>query len=211
MKKKKIISYWNNYYNKKIKFKESSFARFVFKFIGRSNNKRLIDIGCGNGRDSFFFSKKGYSVTGIDISNTAIQNNSIIEDKNLSFLKFDVENDTISKKFDIIYSRFFIHALSEKGEKKLIQLINKIKTKNTYIFLEFRNSKDDIFNKIRYKEHNNFVDFNNGHFRRIIDTRLFIKNFIKKTKSKNIYTKPSKNLSIVKNDNPNLSRVIFKF
>ena len=81
--KKKIISYWNSYYNKKIKFKESSFARFVFKFISGSKKKKLIDIGCGNGRDSIFFSKKGYTVTGIDISKTAIKNNSIIRNKNL--------------------------------------------------------------------------------------------------------------------------------
>ena len=36
MKKKKIISYWNTYYNKKIKFKESSFARFVFKYVEKA-------------------------------------------------------------------------------------------------------------------------------------------------------------------------------
>jgi 2-polyprenyl-3-methyl-5-hydroxy-6-metoxy-1,4-benzoquinol methylase len=211
MKKKKIISYWNTYYNKKIKFKESSFARFVFKYIGKSKKNKLIDIGCGNGRDSVYFSKKGYLVTGIDISRTAIKNNTITKNKNLSFLKFDIENDTTSKKFDIIYSRFFLHALSEKGEKKLIQLINKIKTKNTYVFLEFRNSRDNIFYKVKNKKHNKFVNFNNGHFRRIIDTKLFIKNFISKTKSNNIYAKSSKNLSVIKDDNPNLSRVIFKF
>ena len=36
-----------------------------------------------------------------------------------------------------------------------------------------------------------------------------VTNFIK-TKSKIIYSKSSKNLSIVKKDNPNLSRLIFK-
>jgi tellurite methyltransferase len=115
-KKKKIISYWDSYYNKKIKFKESSFARFVFKYIGKLKNKKLIDIGCGNGRDSIFFSKKEYFVTGIDISSTAIINNSVMESKYLSFSKFDIEKNTTTKKYDIIYSRFFIHTLTEKGE-----------------------------------------------------------------------------------------------
>ena len=94
----------------------------------------MIDIGCGNGRDSIFFSKKGYFVTGIDISNTAITKNSIMKNKNLSFSKFDIENDTTTKKFDIIYSRFFIHALTEKGEIKLIKLIKKIKKKILMFF-----------------------------------------------------------------------------
>jgi hypothetical protein len=94
---------------------------------------------------------------------------------------------------------------------KLIKLINKIKKKNTYVFLEFRNSNDEIFKKIKDKKHNNFINFGKGHFRRIINTKHFIKNFINKTKSKNLYTKSSKNLSIVEGDNPNLTRVIFKF
>ena len=53
MKKKLLINYWNNYYDNFEKFKESSFARFVKKKIKK--NSKIIDIGCGNGRDSFFF------------------------------------------------------------------------------------------------------------------------------------------------------------
>ena len=182
MKKNNIISYWNRYYNNEVKFKESSFARFVSRYIGRSKKKKIIDIGCGNGRDSIFFCKKGYVVTGIDISKIDIKKNSILKNKNLFFLNFDIENDTTSKKFDIIYSRFFIHALTNKGEKKFIELVNKIKTKNTLVFLEFRNSKDEIFNKLKDRKHNKFVNFGKGHYRRIINTKEFIKNFINKTK-----------------------------
>ena len=208
---KKISSYWNDFYSKDIRFKESSFARFVLKNVTNHKKIKLIDIGCGNGRDSFFFNKKGFDVLGIDISQTVIKKNSQISNKKISFLNFDVEKDTISKKFDIIYSRFFIHALSEKGECKFIQLVNKLKKNNTLIFLEFRNSKDPIFNKFENKNHNDFINFGNGHYRRFIDTKKFVTNFLKKTKSKNIYLRSSKNISVLKKDNPNLSRAIFKF
>ena len=57
MKKKTLINYWNNYYGDKKKFRESSFARFVFKKIKKRKNLKIVDIGCGNGRDSLFFSK----------------------------------------------------------------------------------------------------------------------------------------------------------
>ena len=55
------------------------------------------------------------------------------------------------------------------------------------------------------------VEFEKGHFRRIIDPKIFKKSFIKETKAKIIYEKSGINLSIVKKDNPNLSRMIFKF
>ena len=60
MKKKKVINYWESFYKKKNKFKESTFAKFVYKKIkNKKLNGALIDIGCGNGRDSVFFSKSG--------------------------------------------------------------------------------------------------------------------------------------------------------
>ena len=45
------------------------------------------------------------------------------------------KKNKMNKKFDYIYCRFFLHAISENGENKLIELIKKIKTKGTIIFL----------------------------------------------------------------------------
>ena len=112
MKKNLLINYWNTYYKNNKKIKESSFARFAIKKIDK--NSKIIDIGCGNGRDSFFFSKNNLNVTAIDISKNAIKNNSLKSNKNLKFLKFDIGKNTMSKKFDVIYCRFFVHAISEK-------------------------------------------------------------------------------------------------
>ena len=79
------------------------------------------------------------------------------------------------------------------------------------VFFEFRNYKDKIFGDFKAKDHNKIIEFEKGHIRRIIDPKLFKKKFITKTKSKIIYEKSGVNLSIVKKDNPNLSRMIFKF
>ena len=83
MRKKTLINYWNNFYGDKKKFGESSFARFVLKKIKNKKNFKIIDIGCGNGRDSFFFSKKKFNVTGVDISSRAIKRNKIFKNKKI--------------------------------------------------------------------------------------------------------------------------------
>ena len=209
MKKNLLINYWNTYYKSNKKIKESSFARFVIKKIDK--NSKIIDIGCGNGRDSFFFSKNDLKVTAIDISKNAIKNNSLKSNKNLKFLKFDIGKNTMSKKFDVIYCRFFVHAISEKNENKLIAFIKKIKKRNTLAFFEFRNHKDKMFQKKKIRKHNDVIEFEKGHFRRIIDPKKFIKKVSSKIKLKVIYKKSAKNLSIVKNDNPHLTRIIFRF
>lgn len=210
MQKNKIQEHWNKFYNKKNKDTGSSFSKFIYKKLKFYNLKKIIDVGCGNGRDSIYFYKKGFFVTGVDLSDVAIKNNRNLINNNLKFKKFNIGTDTLNKKFDLIYSRFFLHAISKNNENKLIKLINKLKKKNTFICFEFRNDKDDIFNKFKPIKHNDFIDFGNNHFRRVINTKLFIKMFLKKVKCDLIYSHSSKNLSIVKKDNPNLTRLIFK-
>ena len=63
-KKFSIKNYWDIYYKKEKFQKESNFAKYIFsKYLKKKIKKNsfkfnLIDIGCGDGRDSFFLIKK---------------------------------------------------------------------------------------------------------------------------------------------------------
>jgi|GEM_PF-149392 ubiquinone/menaquinone biosynthesis C-methylase UbiE/ADP-ribose pyrophosphatase YjhB (NUDIX family) len=55
-------------------------------------NAKILDVGCGMGREAFNLTKMGFSVTGIDISNEAIKQVtelSLIKGYNIPFLHFD--------------------------------------------------------------------------------------------------------------------------
>ena len=210
MKKKNLIKYWDKFYSSRLIKKESTFAKFTYKKI-QLKKARILDIGCGNGRDSFFFNKKGFSVLGIDISKKIIDKNSKNSFENLQFKKFDIEKNILKDYFDIIYCRFFLHAINKIQEDKLITLIKNVKKEKTLVFFEFRNFKDKIFGNFKAEDHNKIVEFEKGHFRRIIEPTIFKKKFLSKTKAKIIYQISSTNLSVVKKDNPNLTRFIFKF
>jgi len=210
MQKNILINYWDTFYKKDSNNDESTFAQFTYKKIQKTKGK-ILDIGCGNGRDSYFFNKKGFKVIGIDISQKAIQKNSKNKNKNLIFKKFDIGKNKIQNKFEIIYCRFFLHTIDEFLEDKLINLIKNSKNNGTLVFFEFRNYKDKIFGNFKAKDHNKVIEFEKGHFRRLIDPKIFKNKFISETKSKIIYQKSSINLSVVKKDNPNLSRMVFKF
>ena len=211
MKKKNLVKYWDKFYGNKTNRNESTFAKFTYKIISNNKTSKILDIGCGNGRDAFYFNKKGFNVTALDISKKVIIKNSKKKLKNLFFKKFDVGKNKLKNKFEIIYCRFFLHALDKKLEDKLINLIKDVKKKKTIVFFEFRNYKDKIFGNFKKADHNTIIEFEKGHFRRIIDPKVFKKKFTIKTKAKIIYQKSGINLSIVKKDNPNLSRMVFKF
>lgn len=61
--------------------------------ILKTNKPRIIDLGCGDGRDTAYFNEKGYDVTGIDLSKEMI---SIARKKNpdCAFLQMDMR-DTV--------------------------------------------------------------------------------------------------------------------
>ena len=208
-----INSYWNKFYkNKKIISKPSSFAKFVSrKYLKKNKNVKLIDIGCGNGRDSIFFANKKIKVLGIDNSKTIIKlNNYYFKNKNISFKNLDIAKTNAKKldKFDIIYSRFFLHAINKSQEVKFFNLINSLSVKNrTLVMLEFRTIKDKMLQKGKKLSNNeNFTD----HYRRFIDTDVLIKNIKKINKFKIMYFMERKGLSKYKYDNPTLARLILK-
>ena len=65
--------YWNEYY-KSIASEELTPSKFAIDMAKHmEKGKHLLDLGCGNGRDSLFFLHKGMNVTGIDASDFSIK------------------------------------------------------------------------------------------------------------------------------------------
>ncbi len=78
--------------------------------------EEICEIGCGEGRDAIFISKKGYRITGIDVSEAAISKCKERSQKNKDDINWVVGdalsiNDTINKKFKWIYSIATLHML----------------------------------------------------------------------------------------------------
>ena len=57
--------YWTEYYTKNSKPTDAStFAEFILPKL--SENKNLIELGCGNGRDSIYFARNKLNVVAVD-------------------------------------------------------------------------------------------------------------------------------------------------
>ena len=84
--------YWEKFYKKvrKKRLSRSKFADFVLKKINK--NYTLIDFGCGDGRDSFYFAKYIKKTIGIDSCRYVIKENNLTKNKNIQFLNYNVQN-----------------------------------------------------------------------------------------------------------------------
>lgn len=217
----KYSKYWNKYYqvNKSPSF-PSNFAKFCKKNLLKTNSK-ILEIGCGNGRDAIFFSKHVSHVTCLDRSKNAIKIiNKIIREKeiiNLKPINDDVKNlNKILKQenYDLIYMRWFLHSIELSKENYILNSISKLTKKNPIIAIEARTSEDNIKNNKNTKNISNLELVSNGnHYRRLLDVNDFCKK-INNFGFKIIYKRKSKNFSKLKmsntNQNPSLIRLIIK-
>ncbi len=77
---------------------------FIEDEISHNKNIRILDIGCGTGRHSIELAKRGYSVTGIDLSESMLKRakEKAKEQKvNIDFRKADARSLPFEDEFDL--------------------------------------------------------------------------------------------------------------
>ena len=155
------------------------------KYFHNHKLNTILDVGCGNGRDSIFFSSK-YKVTGIDHS-IKLENKTNFEFVSKNFIDFNKKN------FDIIYSRFTFHSITDNEQEKFIKSV----CPNSYLCIETRS----ILGKNDIRHHGD------NHFRNFTDI-----NYLKKMLLDNNFTilfiEEANNFAIYKEENPICIRVI---
>lgn len=140
-------SHWNSFYRDAITtpLYPSSFAEYVGSQV--QPGERLLEVGSGNGRDSQFFSKIGCHVTAIDPSQEAV-NFSIgrYKDHGINFLCGKIEElDAIrDDSYDVVYSRFCLHAMTEIEEQSFLERSFIVMKKMGKIFIECRSINDPL-------------------------------------------------------------------
>ena len=125
----------------------SPFAQYVATLV--EPGKTLIDLGCGNGRDSLFFAKQGMQVVAIDLSRSAIDqlNQQPVENARFvcgDFIASDVHQPD---SYDYAYSRFTIHAINQKQETMLLQTMFRALKPGGKFFIEVRSVNDPLYGK----------------------------------------------------------------
>lgn len=109
------------------------------QFLKKGN---FLDLGMGPGTQAIELAKKGFRVTGSDISRSAIEK-ARLSTKNVNFEIDDILNSKFeSESFDYILDRGCFHVLSIDDRETYLNQIKRILKKNGIIFLKCM-SKDE--------------------------------------------------------------------
>ena len=164
----------------------------------------MLELGCGNGRDSNFFAQSNIKVTAVDLSKEVTNIKKHTPD-NPNFISSNAL-DAIKKieNINYVYMRWFLHAIKEKEEESILkESYNKL-NENGLMFIEVRSIHDHLFNKgIKISD----IEFIDTHYRRFHKKdELLLK--LKNIGFDIIYDIESNGFSKFNNDDPVLIRVI---
>ena len=204
---KAIKQHWSRFYNERHTTIPSPFA--VSVAVELKEPCRIIDIGCGNGRDSLFFANLGHQVLGLDVAASAIEEDgSRAESQQIHdviFQEADVAApdalagvirsmpDTASL---VIYARFFFHAITEEEETAILNVLSEQLPSGTRCYFEFRTRMDE-------KTHKHF----SAHYRRFINLDTFVRKVVAKGTMACIYTVEGQGMAKFNEEDPFVGRV----
>lgn len=153
MSKNEYLNYWNALYAKKNYFGEgpTKLARLAEKLFQEKNTQKILEVGCGQGRDAIYFSQLGFDVHAFDISPNAIQSIlSVKEELNLKKLNV-FEHNVINpltfpdEHFDFVYSNLALQFFELNSLSKILKNISQVMKKNSSFLLSTKKEGDKYY------------------------------------------------------------------
>ena len=180
--------YWNEFYNTKGEFinNASNFCLFVMEYFNEHSTLQILDAGCGNGRDSYTLASR-HNVVGADNSGYKPDNATKCTFQIADFVTMDKSD------FDLIYSRFTFHSISNESHKIFLDSIQS----DTYLCIETRSDKGiDSTRHYGDDHYRNFTNFD------------YLTNILDKCDFEIMYITESDNVAVYKDENPICIRVL---
>ena len=125
----------------------------IMKILPPIRPYRVLDIGCGEGKDAVFFAKCGYTVTAFDISKQGIEKAEKLAQYNkveVRFFRGDIFDYRPETEYDIIFSSGVLHFLSRSRRKEFCDSLkehtadNGINALNVFVHKPFIKRAPDL-------------------------------------------------------------------
>ncbi len=107
--------YWGN--------QPSTIARLLFMMYPPQEGQSLLDIGCGEGRDSLFFARNGFRVTGFDSSAEGIAKSRALAEEQgvpVEFFQADINEYRLDAPYDVMVASGTLHYIPPILRREII-------------------------------------------------------------------------------------------
>jgi SAM-dependent methyltransferase len=134
--------YYHTLYKHRDDCEARQFIDTLLSLLNLQAHARVADIACGRGRHAIYLNKKGYDVTGIDISENSITFAKQFENQNLHFAVHDMRRPFVSNYFDLCLNLFtsFGYFKTEHEHELAVKTMSTALKKGGILVLDFFNA-----------------------------------------------------------------------
>lgn len=160
-------AYWDDYYHG-VKG-DSSPSPFALEVVEKlPPQQKILEVGCGNGRDASFFYSRSLRVVALDASSEAIAVcHRLYGGNGVEFKtgRLGDESLDLGGAFDVVYCRFVLHAMTQAEEEEMLfEAYDRLRPGGA-LYLECRSINDPL---ARLGEVISPTERIHGHYRRFI-------------------------------------------
>lgn len=185
MSKKEWFDEWFNtiYYHVLYKHRDyeeaAAFLDHLIDYFKIEPHAKILDLACGKGRHSIYLNKKGFDVTGVDLSEENIKFASTKQNDTLHFAVHDMRDVFAKEEFNYVFNLFTSFGYFDSKEENLNVIdatIQSLKSGGKFL-LDFLNPYVVVNNLI----HEEDKTIENIHFniqRKYTDDEFIVKNIL---------------------------------
>lgn len=146
--------YYHILYKNRDEKEAQSFIDFLLEEIELDSDAKVLDLACGKGRHSLYFSNLGYQVTGVDLSVNSIAAAKKYEKDNLHFDVKDMREPFEEDHFDLVANLFtsFGYFDNLKDNIKVLNSIETMMSEDGHFVIDFMNVEKGLRNLVPTEE-----------------------------------------------------------
>ncbi len=163
----------------------------IEKEINLKLKSKVLDLCCGNGRHSILLSKRGYSVTGVDLSDNLLniaRKNAEINNLDIKFIQSDMKEINFNNEFDLtlnLFTSFGYFSTDEENENVIKNIYRALKNKS-YLVIDFLN-KEYLLKNIEPETVSNINNSTIIQKRKIVNNKVIKEIFIEKNNNEKYF------------------------
>jgi len=105
----------------------------VLQLMPPTKHLKLLDVGCGEGKDAVFFARNGYDVSAFDVSDAGIEKTRSLAEKvgvHVNVFKADILDYRLDTYYDIIFSSGVLHYIKPDYRKEIFNNYKQFTNEN---------------------------------------------------------------------------------
>ena len=151
----------------------------IMKLMPPTKPLKVLDIGCGEGKDAVFLARNGYVVSALDATDNGIEKGKLLAERygvSVDFFKADITDYRLRDNYDIIFSSGMFHFVKPEYRDAIFQNLkehtnpNGIHVINVFVeksFIAVPEHKKNGIDRFRWKSGELFMQYHDWMLHRV--------------------------------------------